>query len=232
MGNWFNQHKGRPMINKIDLVFFDIDGVIFSSKKIVNDAYESSVKQFRKETGIKLNVPSKRAIIREMGKPSHEIICNFFSDLSDFQKNRISTLILENLCKLIYRGKGEIYPGIKNVIERLSINYKLRISSNGRKDYIESILKTYDLEKYFNDNQYVGHGFRDKSEIIGYHASRLGIHRTRAVVIGDRDTDIKAAKKNNSLSIGCEWGHAVSSLELVGATWIAEKPKHILEILL
>jgi phosphoglycolate phosphatase len=63
----------------------------------------------------------------------------------------------------------------------------------------------------------------DKAKLMAHIAARENVALERAIMIGDREHDVRAARMNGAASIGVLWGYG-SREELVGADGIVAAP--------
>lgn len=196
------------MVNEIYLAF-DIDGTIYDAGDIVEESLKDAVESFMR-AGFERNlkIPSKPEIAATLGYPIEEIFFMLFPHFDEVKRNRLSDLWTENLVKMISSKKGRLIAGAEETILELhSMNYKMLVASNGARDYVEAILETYDLKKFFSCPFIYAEGdIRNKTGII---ASYLSLDPERQLImIGDRGTDLAAAVDNGIPFIGCAFGHA------------------------
>lgn len=195
---------------KIKAVAFDVDGTLFSSENIILDTYIDSIQKFVNSSGINIQIPTKEKIIEQVGLPVKQIFKNLLPFLTEDQRDSISDNVLILLCEKIAAKKGTLYEGVEETIQYLSKqNYKLFIASNGRAPYINSILSTYGIDKYFGELVVINYtSIQTKGDILKSYIERLGIASDAILMIGDRKSDLDAALDNNSPFAFCEYGHA------------------------
>ncbi len=203
---------------------FDMDGVIYTAEDFIADAYKEAIKH----SGLNLPVPSTVQIMRLIGKPIWEIYANLFPDITKEEMLEFRTHTRKWVVQMVREKKGKIYNGIPELLQSLSQKYTLAVCSNGGAGYIETILNTYDLYKYFIpvltlDSENIS----NKGELLKSYISKNGNDSSSWIMIGDRKTDFEAAVYNNSRFIGCTWGHADEG-ELDGADIIVNEPNKIL----
>jgi phosphoglycolate phosphatase len=206
---------------------FDMDGVIYSAENFIGDAYLQAINS----SGLELPVPSAKQIMEQIGKPICEIFSNLFPGITDEQMIELRKYTRKFVVQMVYEKKGTVYDGIPELIKQLSSNYTLAACSNGGGRYVEAILKTYQLDKYFIpiltlESENSSH----KGELLKSYISKNDNDSSAWIMIGDRKTDLEAAKFNNCNFIGCTWGHVYNG-ELTGADLIAKSPLEILSVL-
>ncbi len=117
-------------------------------------------------------------------------------------------------------AENTLYPGIASLLETLSqVNVKLAVCTSKRVDFAESILKLHRIRHHFTfvDGGDVGiPKYRQLHKLI-----EKGVLSEKAVMIGDRDIDLVAARRNGLASAGVLWGYG-SRQELT-----RENPTHL-----
>jgi phosphoglycolate phosphatase len=127
-------------------------------------------------------------------------------------------------------AENRLYPGIASLLEILSQeNVKLGVCTSKRVDFAESILKLHRIRHYFTfvDGGDVGiPKYRQLHKLI-----KKGVLSEKAVMIGDRDIDLVAARRNGLASAGVLWGYG-SRLELTreNPTHLFEEPGQLVEL--
>ena len=131
-----------------------------------------------------------------------------FPELGAEAREYLSLRWTQNLVSLIRQKKGELISGVEETIPLLfNEGYRMLVASNGAKAYVEAILETYDLKKYFSEPFLYAEGeIRNKTDIVGLYLK--GLDYGKIIMIGDRLTDLDAARVNGIPFIGCAFGHA------------------------
>ena len=118
--------------------------------------------------------------------------------------------------------ENSLYPGIENMLENLGTdNY---IASIKPSHASKMILKEFGIHNYFSGvyGSEVDGTRADKTELLHYIKDLEGLDS--AVMVGDRDTDIFAAKSCGFKSIGVTYGYGTKE-EI-----IKSEPDYIVEI--
>ena len=212
---------------KITHLAFDMDGVIYTAEDFIADAYREAIKH----SGLKYPLPSTSQIMEQIGKPIWEIFKNLFPRITQPEMLEFRTYTRKYVVQMVSEKRGRIYEGIPELIESLSKSYTLAACSNGGDRYIEAILDTYSLRKYFIPILTLdSENINNKGELLKAYISKNGSNSSLWVMIGDRKTDLEAALYNNCRFIGCTWGHADDG-ELTGANVIVNSPEELLHAL-
>lgn len=214
-------------------IAFDIDGTIFDCGDIVARAFSDGARTFGAECGIVLPDYSSEEIIRVVGQPTEEIFRQLYPALNKQQRQELMRKSQAALSKMVREGGGNIIAGVIPTIEALfHKGYRICAASNGTREYIEAILETHNIAQFFLPRVVLDGMRNNKSDLVRYYieASPAG---ERFIMIGDRQSDIDAARDNEIPFIGCAFGHMGSS-EIEKEKWIARKfediPRLIREI--
>lgn len=115
---------------------------------------------------------------------------------------------LQSLIENVKRGKGALYPNVKEVFSFLKENNcSIYIASNGLTEYLNAIVHFYNLDNWVTETfsiqqiQTLNKGDLVKTIIEKYEIKK-------AAVVGDRISDINAAKDNSLMAIGCKFDFA------------------------
>jgi phosphoglycolate phosphatase len=199
------------------LVAFDLDGVIYSSEPFIAESYRESIRLVNaRRPGSFARVPSTREILDHVGWPVATILERLFPSVEPAAVQLLFETTLDVICDFVRREQGQIYPEIAPTLARLvACGHTLTIASNGRRAYIEAVLETYALSEYFApivSADEVG----DKAAVLRAYLQRHQVDATRTIMIGDRSSDVDAARAVGTLFIGCDYGHGYRN-EIEGA---------------
>ncbi len=179
-----------------DLISFDMDGVIYSSEKMIGDAYQRAITHYKETNSEEVVVPSLEQIIEQLGNPIVVIFENLFPRLSANKRSEIAVAVLVYLVENVNAKKGELLLGSREILEKLKgEGKKIGLASNGRAPYLNAILDSYDLRKYFDAVIFVGEEYPSKGSLIVGAGDILGISAERTLMVGDRKVDWLAAKE-------------------------------------
>ena len=133
-------------------------------------------------------------------------------------------------------GERRVFPGIREQLLKLRADgYYLALASCKPEYQCVPICEHFHLTELLDgiygasrDNSRL-----DKDQVIRYCFDKIGFDAAagdKAVMIGDRYTDIDGAHACNLDAIGCRWGYApAGEMEEHGAYEIIEKPEQIEE---
>ncbi len=201
---------------------FDIDGTIFDCGDIVAHAFSEGARIFAAEYGIALPDYSSKEIMRVVGLPTDKIFSMLYPMLDAHHRHILLKESQKALAAMVRNGGGRLIEGVRETLENLSKKgYRICAASNGTKEYIEAILTTHDLFQYFEPLVVIDDNHENKSAIVRHYLQQAAAGE-RFIMIGDRQSDIDAARDNGIPFIGCTFGHMGSS-EIENERWIARK---------
>ncbi len=184
----------------IKFIAFDIDGVIFDSSNFIEDAYSEAINLFcDKYPSLSLNKPKKSDIVYLIGKTYKEIVAALFPYLQDLYHEEFRKILLNILNRRIRNKEGKIFENSIQIIKELhEKSYLIGTASNGSSIYGEAVLQTYELDTYFNEIVYVDfQRFNSKKDILAYYLLKYDLKSTELLMVGDRLTDLNAARENS-----------------------------------
>ena len=202
--------------NANPLLIFDYDGTLHHTIEI----YEPSVKteyQGLVEDGLLRPQEVKRERIAGwLGKTRQEMWEEPAGNLPLVRREAAAKEVATQMKKQIEMGHARWYPGVREVLDRLKQDgYPMVILSNCSIVYKEANWKGFQLERWFQKfYDCESYGFAPKTEIIKTVLEEQA--ETKAVVIGDRDSDLAAARAADGIFIGCRYGFG-SDEELKGS---------------
>ena len=188
---------------------FDIDGTIFDAGTILLTAIEQGSEKLKvSRPDLNLRTPTMHEITSTLGYPLPEIFRMLYPGLDKEGRRLYAEIWTENLVSLILAREGELIKGADMIIPGLRADgCTMLVASNGARAYVEAVLAAYDLKRYFAEPfLYAEDGYGTKSGIVREYMRVLepGIF----IMIGDRITDLDAARDNAIPFIGCAFGHA------------------------
>ncbi|GIN58271.1 MTA/SAH nucleosidase [Lederbergia ruris] len=188
-------------------VIFDMDGTLFQTDTILELSLDDTFRHLRS-----LDKWSKATPIDQyrkiMGVPLPEVWETLLPDHSSIDRERTDAYFLERLVENIRSGKGALYPNVKEVFRYLKENNcSIFIASNGLTEYLKAIVHYYQLDYWVTETFSIQQiESLNKSDLVHSIIKKYGI--TDGAVVGDRLSDINAAKDNDLVAIGCNFDFA------------------------
>ena len=218
------------MENNFDFVIFDFDGTLVDTGEGVLKSVQYALDFYGVPDSD--NMEKLRTFI---GPPLYVSFRKQYHADDDLAKKLIAKF------RERYSTKGiteySVYDGIEESLKVLSEKgVKLGIASSKPTHFIESILKTSDLYKYFD--AVIGVDMNDhesnKTRLINRCIEELGATDiSKAIMVGDRHFDINGAKGAGIKSIGVLYGYGNrEEFENAGADFIVGSAKDIIDIII
>jgi len=176
------------------MILFDFDGTLVDSMELCVKELEETFK------AMGLPVPP-RSMLEKCNGPTHEEA----ADLLGLPKplHLEYARIRNGFQMALMPSCQQIYPGIVDLLKALSACACLCIVSNGRQEYIDKSVDNWGIRHYFL-KALGGRPGVTKAQLI---AELLQEYRpVRAVMIGDRLTDIRAGRENGLYTIAAAYG--------------------------
>lgn len=183
---------GRKGMEREKLVIFDLDGTLFRTETVDISAFNRAL------AANGLEARSDAEILYYIGFTMHEVCgliggmdsgfeCKFINDVIELEKEEI-------------KNNGMMYDGAVELIKKLKRDgFTLCICSNGRSEYVHCILEKFSLLDMFDEIWPQKDGY-DKSSAVALLMEKFGFESF--IMVGDRASDIEAARVNGGISIG------------------------------
>ncbi|WP_430109670.1 HAD hydrolase-like protein [Paenibacillus sp. B1-33] len=191
----------------IQSFIFDMDGTLFQTDKILESSLEDTFNHLKSRNKWDKETPINK--YREiMGAPLPKVWETLLPNHSIEVREQTDAYFLERLIENIKSGKGDLYPNVKEVFNFLTENNcSIYIASNGLIAYLDAIVKFYHLDNWVTETCSIQQiESLNKSDLVKTIIDKYGI--THGAVVGDRISDINAAKDNGLVAIGCNFDFA------------------------
>lgn len=209
-------------MNKIPFaVIFDMDGTLFQTETVLVPALHKTFDRLRREGLWQGDTPVEE-YLRILGVPIAEVWRQLMPEASEAVRKQADAWFLEDIIREIEQGNGRLYPDVLTTLAALADQeIPLFVASNGRQRYLAAIRTAFLLERYFIDFYSLDRfSLSSKSALVKQLLNDYQIER--AALVGDRRSDIQAAKDNGIWSIGCRFGFAAGE-ELAEADVVIEQ---------
>jgi len=207
----------------IRLIIFDYDGVIVDSFVNVYKVYKIICKKLDKK--FPANIDEFKKIY---GNSSTECYSNL--SFSEEEKLKGNLIFKEEILK----KEGDLFSGIKEVLEKLHRNYKLVLISSSYKVEVIQKLERFGIYDFFD---YVVGKERDsgrleKTDTIKEVVKKFKVKEEEVLSIGDRNVDFiegSTAGLKNILLVDYGWGYDLNEIPEYKQRVVIKKPKDILK---
>lgn len=206
-----------------DAVLFDLDGTLTES----GIGITRSVAYALEKHGITEH--DQKKLDRFVGPPLIDSFMGFYGFSAAEARQAVEDYREYYAVKGIFENR--VYPGVIPMLESVqAAGTRCVLATSKPEHYAVKILEYFGLSPYFSlvagatmDETRTG-----KAEVIAYALERLE-PGCRAVMVGDREHDIRGAKANGLESIGVLYGYGSrEELELAGANHLATTAEEIL----
>lgn len=208
-------------------IIFDMDGTLFQTNLILEPALEETFEILRKENLWDTETPIVQ-YRKIMGVPLPVVWETLCPNHSMETREKSNKVFHTKLIELIKTRKGALYPDVERTLSELSREHRLFIASNGQVEYLRAIVETYHLDRFIQHTYSIqlietGH----KSDLVQKvkRENQIG----EGYVVGDRSSDIFAAKDNGLIAVGVNFDFAQEE-ELKQADFVVNNFMEILEL--
>jgi phosphoglycolate phosphatase len=179
------------------LVIFDLDGTLFRTELVDIGAFNMALEMngYSRLSGEEI-LGYIGMVLEDIARTmlhteDRALIHKFIGDVIRLEEKLITEC-------------GQLYPGVEDMLQRLkSKGFRLCICSNGNCEYVMAIAGKFGFHSIFDEIWYAKKD-RSKSEAVGLLKEMF--QATRFVMVGDRTSDIEAARANGGISIGAAYG--------------------------
>ncbi|MDZ5713281.1 HAD family hydrolase [Jeotgalibacillus haloalkalitolerans] len=182
------------------LILFDLDGTIIDSTDYLLQALHLAVEDMPH-----IQEPTKETLQAAYGLTGNDFWAKVVPDASPQEITIIRRRRSEFLDQLV-KGKDLLFPGVKETLQQLKQDgHTLSTASNCGTHYLDMILDSQDIRQYFSEPLCLGTIYGEKkSEVLAVHFEKFG--KSEAYLVGDRYSDIEAAKDHDIPVIYCTYG--------------------------
>ncbi|NIK12600.1 adenosylhomocysteine nucleosidase [Alkalibacillus almallahensis] len=188
-------------------IIFDMDGTLFQTDQILEGAIEDTFDHLR-SLGKWEGVTPLEEYRKIMGVPLPVVWETLLPNHSEADRAQVDTYFLERLIEQINQGRGALYPRVEATFQDLKAKgYDLFIASNGLVDYLNAIVRYYQLNRWVTETFSIQQiDSDDKADLVRTILDQYTI--ADGAVVGDRSSDVRAAKGNGLTAIGCQFDFA------------------------
>ncbi|MFA2810804.1 HAD hydrolase-like protein [Bacillus mycoides] len=191
----------------LQALIFDMDGTLFQTDKILELSLDDTFDHLRSLQLWNTITPIDK--YREiMGVPLPKVWEALLPNHSNEVREQTDAYFLERLIENIKNGNGALYPNVKGIFSFIKENNcSIYIASNGLTEYLQAIVSYYDLDQWVTEIFSIEqiHSL-NKGDLVKGILKKYDIQE--AAVVGDRLSDINAAKDNGLIAIGCNFDFA------------------------
>jgi phosphoglycolate phosphatase len=209
-------------------LFFDLDGTLTDPHLGIVTSIKYALELLEKPC------PSDEALANCIGPPLRTSFGSFL-ETSDRERIEEAMMLYRRRYADVGLFENEVYDGVPEMLKSAQgIAAALFVATSKPTVFAERIVKYFGLDHHFVRvyGAELDGRFDNKAELLAHLLATEGIAPESAVMVGDRDVDVLAAKANGLRSIGALWGYG-SSTELLaaGADALCASPRDFLACL-
>jgi phosphoglycolate phosphatase len=182
------------------IIIFDLDGTLIDTAELVIPAYREAIRHFANQPTL-----SNEQLKMTFGLPDAEI-WNIIMPHATASERRQAYALTGQVIVERMRDTNVLLPHALDVLAELKARqHTLTIASNCGLDYLYAALDTQGIGEFMTHPLCLEsvHGMH-KADILSEHFSHFD--KSQSVMVGDRDSDVKAAKAHGIPAIGCAYG--------------------------
>ncbi len=183
-------------------VFFDLDGTLTDPREGITRCLQYALAQLGRP------VPPQAELVQYIGPP---LRWTFPRLLASDDKALVDAALEHYRRRYADVGlfENELYTGIPESLETLRDDgFRLLVVTSKPAVYAERIIDHFELTEYFEDvfGPDLDGRFDDKGELVAHILHERAIRPERAIMVGDRASDILAGKVNGTRTIAVTYG--------------------------
>lgn len=201
-------------------VFLDLDGTLTDPKPGITRSIRHAL------TGLGVDAPEEDALTWCIGPPLAQVFEVLLDDAA--RVPRAIDLFRERFGAVgLYENR--VYDGVPEMLERLAdAGFRLALATSKPHVYARRIVEHFGLDRW------VGPVFgaeldgtrSDKAALLAHALEQTGCAPGRAVMLGDREHDVRGALANDLPCVGAAWGYGgAEELRAAGAVALAADPE-------
>lgn len=211
-----------------DVIFFDLDGTLTDSGPGITHSVAYALKKWG------IQVEDYSTLTSFVGPPLAESFAKYYGFTPEECKKGIEYY------REYYVDKGmfenAVYPGIEDLLKWICENGKKAVLATSKpEEFAVRIMEHFGLAKYFYQmaGASMDEGRVEKADVLRDAIRRCGLtDLSRAVMVGDRENDVRGARENGLPCIGVLYGYgSEEELSDAGAAQIAETVEALKDLL-
>ena len=205
-----------------DTLLFDLDGTLTDNFPGISRSILYALDRMG------FDAPDEAELRRCIGPPLRASFASLLDSDDTMHIEQAVALYRERYAEIGWR-ENVVYEGIAETIAALAGGpARMFLCTSKPEVYARRIVTLFGFSEYLNGvyGADLAGRFDDKVTLLAHLAATEGIDSERAVMIGDRRHDIRAARMNGARAIGVLWGYG-SREELAGADAIVTTPAQI-----
>lgn len=216
-------------MKKYDIIAFDLDGTLTNPERGLIASFVYALGKMGVDYG------EKNELKKFIGPPIYEEWQRCFGFTPEESSKAL--LIFREFYSVYGWWDNEIYPGVKEMLEKLkNAGKKIILATSKPEIFAKKILELFDISKCFD---FIGGAATDKtrdkkSEVLEYSIKSVGVSdKSKVILVGDRVYDSEGAIACGIDSLGVLYGHgSEEEVRSAGFTYIVNNVEDIANLLI
>ena len=222
-------------MKKKDLVIFDLDGTLIDSAPSLHKALNYMLQELNLEP---LDLETVRDFI---GNGSAILVKRALARDIDYQKYEIDEDLAKKGLEILMKYYGDnltqdtiLYKGVEETLNTLfKKGYKMALATNKAHKFVPEILEHFNLDKYFEYT--IGAGIVENKkphpQMLLKVCKDMQVEPKSAIMVGDTNNDILAAKNAKMDSIALTYGYSAINVNEFSPTFVCNNFNEITNFL-
>jgi phosphoglycolate phosphatase len=210
-------------------ILFDLDGTLTEPALGITNCYRYALRSLGRPT------PAQSDLLKFIGPPMRQSFAVILGADDKELIERAVALYREEFARTgLY--ENEVYAGVREMLAELrGADLRLFVATSKLTEYSVRILQHFDLAQFVVSV----HGaapdgsLDDKAYLVARLLREEGLDPAESAMIGDREHDIIAARRNGLRAVGVAYGYGSrAELNAAGADFICESPSEVAALML
>jgi phosphoglycolate phosphatase-like HAD superfamily hydrolase len=217
------------------LIAFDNDGTLYPSGEQVGNAVLLAHREYVALRGLDIATPDAAWVRQMMGADAKEFYAAMLPGMPVEMQRDFEEFCIDHETIAVQRYP-DLYPGAQRLLSDLHSRSKTMVLvTNGSPRYVQSVWDVAGLGRYLVAKYpYAPPEFASKGERLAQAMQEWGAARNGdaplSVMVGDRASDVTAARNAGAICVGCAYGYGARS-ELDGADFVVENVDELYNLL-
>jgi phosphoglycolate phosphatase len=205
-------------------LLFDLDGTLTEPAEGITRSYQFALE------GLGLPARTRAELLKFIGPPMRQNFVEMLGTDDAALIERAVALYRERFARVGW-SENAVYPGVREMLAELKAEgLRLYVATSKLTRFSVQILEHFRLAQFF----VAVHGaaadasLDDKALLVARLLREEGLDASASLMIGDREHDIRAARKNGVRALGVAYGYGSrEELEAAGADFICDSPAQL-----
>jgi phosphoglycolate phosphatase len=206
----------------MDTLLVDLDGTLTDNYAGISRSVMHALERLGRAP------PTADELRRCVGPPLRQSFARLLGTQDATAIERAIALYRERYADVGWR-ENVVYDGIADALPRLArLAARMFVCTSKPHAFAQRIVDSFGLAPHFAGvyGAELGSALDDKSLLVAHLAQSEGVDLAAAIMIGDREHDMRAARVNGARAIGVLWGYGTRE-ELAGADAFAAAPAEL-----